>query len=101
MNIDPWFEFGFAGAVTGSLFLVTFFVVRWALKFADRLHLEHKTEREEWRQEQYQSRQDHSSERSEWRQEFSKIALSHEEKLQAVCETLRQNLSAIAERDSK
>lgn len=101
MNIDPWFEFGFAGAVTGSLFLVTFFVVKWALGFADRLANQHRTEREEWRAEQYQIRQEHHSERSSWRNEFARIAAGHEDRLEQVCQALKENLSDIASRDAE
>ena len=61
-----WFEFGFAGAVTGVLLTATFTVVRWALNFASHLQSSHTTEREEWREEAKQIRDEHRLERNAW-----------------------------------
>lgn len=94
-----WFDFGFAGAVTGTLLTVTFFVVKWALSFASKLQDTHKIEREEWRQEARQVRGEHTAERVEWRSAFQRIADAHEAKLDSVCETLNRNIHDIARRD--
>lgn len=94
-----WFDYGLEGAVIGTLFIITCFVVKWALGFADRLSSEHRVEREEWRVEQSNVRDAHRSEREEWRKDFHGIADRHEEKLEKIVNTISDSLVDIARRD--
>ena len=94
-----WFEFGLAGGVIGTLFVITFFVVKWALGFADRLTKDHRTEREEWRMEQSNVRESHRVEREEWREDFHGIADRHEEKLEKIVQAITRSIEDIARND--
>lgn len=94
-----WTQFGLAGAVIGSLFAITMFVVKWALNFASRLSGEHKKERDEWRLEQRNAREEHRSERSEWRQITKSVADRHEEKLDHIVQTISDSIIDLARRD--
>ncbi len=96
---SKWFDYGLEGAVIGTLFIITFFVVKWALNFADQLSKEHKTEREEWRAEQSGIRESHRTERDEWRSDFRGIADRHEENLEKIVNTISESLVDIARRD--
>lgn len=96
---SAWFEFGFAGAVTGTLLTATFVIVKWALSFADRLQKSHTTEREEWRAEAKQIRDEHRSERSEWMDGVNRISENHHQHLDKVCESLRDSILDIARND--
>ena len=94
-----WFDYGFAGAVTGTLLTATFLIVKWALSFADRLQKSHTTEREEWREEAKQIRDEHRSERSEWMEGVNRISANHHNHLDKVCDSLKDSIRDIALRD--